>query len=289
MSALVRDAAVRRARWPTGRPTVGGAMALVLLAGLLIPALAAPLLAPEPNAQNLTVVLRPPSVAHDFGTDNLGRDVLARMLWGGRASLLVGLLAATLSLVVGVAVGALAGFYRGWVESVLMRLVDYLLTIPPFFFILVVVAIHGSSLWTTSVVIGLTLWPSTARLVRAEFLTIREREFVLAARSVGLGAVRLILTEILPNTVQAAVAQTALTAARAILIEAGLGFLGLSDPQTIGWGGMMSEGLRATMSAWWVLVFPGLGIFLLVLAFNLLGDWLNDLLNPDVDAVATLA
>jgi peptide/nickel transport system permease protein len=243
-------------------------------------AVVAPLLAPNPLAQNYNSILVGISAAHVFGTDGLGRDVLKLMIWGTKDSLLVAAISAAVSSVIGTMVGLFSGYIGGWPEQILMKVVEYFLTVPAFFFILVVVAIYGPHFWLTTTLIGLVLWPDTARQVRAQVLRIKETEFVMAAKSIGKTRLQIMFTEVLPNAIYPAVVLASLVAARAVLLEAGLAFLGLGDPEVISWGNILNSALTESLSAWWLAVFPGLAIGILVLAMNLLGDGLNHALNP---------
>jgi peptide/nickel transport system permease protein len=243
-------------------------------------ALTAPWLAPFQPLSTGKDSFHPPGAAYLMGTDDLGRDLLSGVLWGARVSLLVGLLAALTSTVIGVIVGALAGYYRGFLDDLLMRMTEFFLVIPRFFLVLVIVALFGNSLWNVIFVIGLLSWPVTARLVRVEFLALREKEFVESARAVGASDWRIILRHILPNAAPPIVVSGSLQIARAILMEAGLSFLGLGDPNQVSWGVMLYNAQRFLRHAWWTATFPGLAIFLIVMGFNLVGDGLNDALNP---------
>ncbi len=221
-----------------------------------------------------------PSRTYLMGTDDLGRDLFSGVLWGARVSIMVGLLAALTSTVIGVVIGALAGYYGGVIDDVLMRITEFFLVIPRFFLVLVIVALFGNSIWNIIIVIGILSWPVTARLVRVEFLSIREKEFIESARAVGASDLRIILTHILPNATPPIVVSGSLQIARAILMEAGLSFLGLGDPNQISWGVMLYNAQRFLRHAWWTATFPGLAIFLIVMGFNLVGDGFNDALNP---------
>jgi peptide/nickel transport system permease protein len=215
-----------------------------------------------------------------MGTDDLGRDILSGVLWGARVSIAVGLLAALTSTVIGVVIGAAAGFYGRTLDDVLMRVTEFFLVIPRFFLVLVMVALFGNSVWHVILVIGILSWPVTARLVRVEFLSLREKEFVEGSRAVGASDPRIILRHILPNAFPPIVVSGSLQIARAILMEAGLSFLGLGDPNQASWGVMLYNAQRFLRQAWWTAAFPGLAIFFIVMGFNLVGDGLNDALNP---------
>lgn len=255
-------------------------LALVLV--LFAVALLAPWLAPyDPNFINLKQVLMPPSPDHLLGTDTLGRDVLSRIIFGARISLLVGFVAVGLATLIGLFVGALAGYYGGWVDSALMRLVDLMLCFPTLFLILAVIALLGPSIWNIMVVIGLTGWMGVARLVRAEFLSLREREFVTAARALGAGDARLILRHLLPNALTPVMVSATLGVAGAILTESALSFLGLGvQPPTPSWGNILTAGKDNIEIAWWLSVFPGLAILVTVMSYNLLGEGIREAIDP---------
>jgi peptide/nickel transport system permease protein len=242
----------------------------------------APIISPhDPGKTDVSLKLKPPSSQHYLGTDQLGRDVFSRMLYGSRVSLSVGFVAVAISILIGILVGALAGYYGGWVDSLLMRFVDVMLCFPSFFLILTVVALLGPSLFKVMVVIGITSWMGTSRFVRAEFLTLRERDFVQAARALGVKDRRIIFRHILPNALAPVFVTATLDVATAILVEAGLSFLGFGvQPPAPSWGNILTEGRTYIFDAWWLTVFPGLAILLTVLSFNLLGEGLRDALDP---------
>ena len=218
--------------------------------------------------------------AFPFGTDSLGRDVLAGIVHGARVSLLVGLAAASLSLLIGMLVGAVAGYFGHAADAVLSRLIELVQTVPSFLLVIVIVAIGSPSVTTIALAIGLASWPTVARLVRAEFRTLREADFVLAARSVGYRSSRIIVAEILPNALPPVIVTTSVMVASAILIESALSFLGMGDPNVVSWGSMIGAGREVLRSAWYLSALPGTAIILTVLALNLVGDALNDALNP---------
>ncbi len=254
---------------------------LVILITFLVAGFA-PILAPyDPGKTDVSLKLKPPSTRHYLGTDQLGRDVFSRMLYGSRVSLSVGFVAVAISILIGILVGALAGYYGGWVDSLLMRFVDVMLCFPSFFLILTVVALLGPSLFKVMVVIGITSWMGTSRFVRAEFLTLRERDFVQAARALGVRDRRIIFRHILPNALAPVFVTATLDVATAILVEAGLSFLGFGvQPPAPSWGNILTEGRIYIFDAWWLTVFPGLAILITVLSFNLLGEGLRDALDP---------
>jgi peptide/nickel transport system permease protein len=255
---------------------------LAIIATILLLALLAPLIAPfDPDAIDVKGILLPPSSAHWMGTDGLGRDVFSRMLFGARISLLVGFVAVGIATAIGVVLGAIAGFYRGWVDVFIMRLVDVMLSIPTFFLILAVIAFLTPSIWNIMIVIGLTSWMGVTRLVRAEFLSLREREYVLSAQTLGAKNIRLIFRHLLPNSLTPIIVSFVLGVASAVLVESGLSFLGLGvQPPQASWGNILTDGKEYIQFAWWLSLFPGLAILLTVLGYNLLGEGLRDALDP---------
>jgi peptide/nickel transport system permease protein len=247
--------------------------AAALLAGTLYPGdpldmVGAPFVWPGTDAQT------------PLGTDLMGRDLAAGLLHGARVSLLVGISSALVALAIGILVGAAAGFYRGWVDAVLTRITEFFQTIPAFLLAIILVAVLQPSITTIVFALGVTSWTSVARLVRAEFLSLREREFVKASVALGASDAHLILREILPNAWTPIVVSTALLVANAILSEAGLSFLGLGDPNVVSWGSMIGLGRDALRTAWYMTALPGLAIVLTVLALNLFSDALHAALNP---------
>jgi peptide/nickel transport system permease protein len=220
-----------------------------------------------------------PGPSHWMGTDDLGRDVLSGVVHGARTSLRVGFLATCIALTIGGAIGSLSGYYGGRIDGLLTGVTEWVLVIPRFFLALLLVAIWGASTWNIIVAIGVLSWPLTARLIRAEFLALKEREFVMAARAVGSGDGAIITRQILPNALAPVVVNGSLEVGNAILLEAAMSFLGLGDPRTVSWGSMLFNAQAFFRDAWWMSVFPGLAIFLVVLSLNLIGDGLNDSLN----------
>ena len=261
------------------RLAVGGMLMMIVI--FLVAILAAGLSPYDPDKTDVSLKLRPPSSDHYLGTDQLGRDVFSRMLHGSRISLTVGFIAVAISIFVGVLVGATAGYYGGWADSFLMRFVDTMLCFPSFFLILTIVALLGPNIINIMVVIGITSWEGTARFVRAEFLSLRERDFVQAARSLGVKDLRIIFRHILPNALAPVFVTATLGVASAILIEASLSFLGFGvQPPAPSWGNILTEGRTYIFDAWWLTVFPGFAILFAVLSFNLVGDGLRDALDP---------
>lgn len=235
----------------------------------------------DQNKTNVADKLRGPSWKHPLGTDNLGRDVLTRMLHGTRISLLVGFVAVGVSITIGIVIGSAAGYFGSWIDSVLMRFVDVVMCFPRFFLILTVVALLKPNFWNVMIVIGLTSWTGTARFVRAEFLSLKERDFVLAAKALGGGHARVMFRHILPNALAPVLVSATLGVAGAILTEAGLSFLGFGVmPPRPTWGNILTNGRNYIFDAWWLTVFPGLAILITVLSFNLFGEGLRDALDP---------
>ncbi len=259
--------------------SVAGAVIILLL---ICAAIFAPYIAPyNPTHIDIDNILSPPGLRHPFGTDELGRDVLTRILYGSRVSLEVGFVAMGIALVIGVIVGSIAGFYGGKVDSVLMRFVDMMLAFPSFVLILAVISILEPNILTIMAVIGITGWMDVARLVRAEFLSLKERDFVLASKAAGAPNSRIIFKEILPNAMSPVFVAATFGVAGAILIEAGLSFLGIGvQPPAPSWGNILSAGKDNIEVAWWLSVFPGLAILITVLSYNLVGEGLRDALDP---------
>jgi peptide/nickel transport system permease protein len=254
----------------------------LFLFAIIVAALLAPLLYPD---DPLGMVGRPmlwPGQSSEFplGTDSLGRDVASGLIHGARISLLVGVSATLIGLVTGLLVGAPAGYFGGNTDLVLVRLIEIFQTIPAFILLVVLVAIAEPSITTITVAIGLVTWPTIGRLVRAEFRALREKEFVMAARSLGYGHIRIIFSEILPNALPPLIVTSSVLVASAILMESALAFMGLGDPNVVSWGSMIGAGRELLRTAWYLTAIPGIMIVFTVLALNLLGDGLNDALNP---------
>jgi peptide/nickel transport system permease protein len=254
----------------------------VVVCCLALLAVGAPLLAPwDPHQPDVRQILEPPSRAHPLGTDQLGRDVLSRMLYGARVSLAVGFVSVGIATAIGIALGAAAGYHGGAIDGVIMRLVDLMLVFPRFFLLLAVLAFLQPSIWTIMAVIGLTGWMGVARLVRAEFLALKEREFVIWSQSIGASAFRIIWRHILPNAMAPVLVAMTLGIPAAILTESGLSFLGLGvQPPFATWGNILNEGKDAIEIAWWLSFYPGLAILVTVLSYNLLGEGIRDALDP---------
>lgn len=257
-----------------------GSAGLAILAILLFVAIAAPLIAPFDPLRQVADSLTAPSWSHPMGTDNIGRDLLSLVIHGTRASLAIGFCAALAALLVGGTIGALAGYRRGVAETVLMRLAELFQTLPVIIVVLFAIALFGSSFWLLIAAVALAIWPLEARLIYGQFINLREREFVAAAIVADLSTTHIVLREILPNALPPVIVQVALDASLAILIESGLGFLGLSDPNMISWGQLLFAAQDFLNAAWWMSVFPGLAICIAIIGLNLLADGLNEVVNP---------
>lgn len=255
---------------------------LIFLSVMVVVALVAPLLFPgDPLGMVGKPFLWPgQDWAYPLGTDSMGRNVLAGLFHGARISLFVGLTATSLGLGVGLVVGSLAGYFGGWVDDVLVRIIEIFQTLPNFVLLVVLVAIAQPSATTISVAIAIVSWPMVARLTRAEFRAIREKDYVVAARSLGFGHARIIFSEILPNALPPLIVTASVMVATAILMESALSFMGLGDPNVVSWGSMIGAGRELIRTAWYLTFLPGLAIVFTVLALNLIGDGLNDALNP---------
>ncbi len=278
-----------RAARPRWRETLGllaanptAAVAGLVLLGIVLVALLDEALAPDgPNEISVEDRLQAPSAAHPFGTDDLGRDILSRVVLGAGVSLRVGFLAVAIALAVGGLVGLLAGFYGRWVDDVLMRLMDVLFAFPAVLLAIAVLAVRGPGAGNTALAIGIVYVPVFARVTRASVLGVREEVYVRASRSVGASDLRLLTRHVLPNAAPPIIVQTSISLAFAVLAEAALSFLGLgTQPPDPSWGLMLAEGRGFIDIAWWLAFFPGMAIFLTVLCFNLLGDGLRDVLDP---------
>ncbi len=257
---------------------VGGVIVLFLAALAIL----APALAPwDPNRPDVKKILGPPSRTHLLGTDQLGRDVFSRMLYGSRVSLAVGFVSVGIAAAIGIVLGSLAGYNGGMVDGFVMRLVDLMLVFPRFFLLLAVLAFLTPSIWTIMAVIGLTGWMGVTRLVRAEFLSLKEREFVVWSQNVGATGFRVIWRHILPNALAPVLVAMTLGIPAAILTESGLSFLGIGvPPPHATWGNILNEGKETIEIGWWLSVYPGLAILVTVLSYNLLGEGIRDALDP---------
>lgn len=257
-------------------------LALVVAVGLV--AALAPVIAPYGANHETSTILAPPSWEHLLGTDNLGRDVFSRIVWGARISFAFGFVVAGISLAVGVAVGAIAGYFGGWIDDVLSRVVEIFIMLPSLFLLIVVGAVIGHSLLIIMVACGLTLWPINARLTRAQVLSLKHEPYVEAARAGGVGHLRTLFGHILPNGIHPVIANSTLQIASAIILEASLSFLGVGDPNVSSWGQILKSGQSYLSNAPWITAAPGVAIFLFVFAFNVGGDGLNDALDPRLAA-----
>jgi peptide/nickel transport system permease protein len=253
---------------------------IVLL--LFIVSILAPCLAPyDPGQIDLQNVLVHPSWRHLFGTDQLGRDVLSRMIWGARISLKVGFVATGIAIIIGTILGAFAGYYGGWIDASIMRFVDIMLCFPTFFLILAVIAFLEPSIWNIMMVIGFTGWMGVTRLVRADFISLKERDFVQAAKVIGAKNARIIFLHILPNAFASILVAATLGIAGAILTESALSFLGIGvQPPIPSWGNILNAGKDNIDIAWWLSLYPGFAILITVVGYNLLGEGIRDLLDP---------
>ena len=268
--------------WPRLQRNRLAMTGLLVIVALFTVSLLAPLLTPyDPSAINAWDVLQPPSWKHWFGTDELGRDVLTRVLFGARISLKVGFVAVGIAVALGTMVGLIAGYFGGWVDTLLMRCVDIMLCFPTFFLILAVIAFLNPSIWIIMAVIGLTGWMGVARMVRAEVLAIREMDYIQAARCIGCSDMQIILRHILPNALSPVLVAATLGVAGAIITESALSFLGIGvQPPTPSWGNILTSGKDYIEFAWWLSLFPGQAILITVLAYNLLGEGIRDALDP---------
>lgn len=272
-----------RLRYLLGRHTLL-ILGLFLVGLMSLAAIFAPLLSThDPLQQNLDAILLAPGPGHFLGTDELGRDMFSRMLYGARVSLWVGFVSVGISVSIGLALGLIAGYFRGLVDECIMRFVDVMLCFPSFFLILAVIAFLEPSLANIMIVIGLTSWMGVARLVRAETLSLRERDFIHAARLAGASTSRILLRHVLPNAAAPVLVSATLGVAGAILLESSLSFLGIGVQYPLpSWGNILIEGKQTLGVAWWLSLFPGLAILFTVLGYNLLGEGLRDLLDPRI-------
>lgn len=258
-----------------------GPIGLAILIFVALVALFAPVIAPDGPFELGGPRLAPPGTeGYPLGTDHLGRSMLAQLVYGARVSLVIGVVAAGISLIVGVMVGSLAGYYGGVTDMVLSRITDMFLIIPAFFLIIVVVATLGSGIMYVMIVIGLTAWPTSARLMRSQAMSLRDRTFVQALRALGESSPKILVRHIIPNGIQPLIANASLDIASAILIEAGLSFIGLGDPNKATWGRMIFDGRTSITTAWWASVLPGVAIIITVLGFYLVGDGVSYVLSP---------
>ncbi|MEZ5657015.1 MAG: ABC transporter permease [Burkholderiaceae bacterium] len=271
-----------REAWRVFRRNKAALLGLVLLSLIVLAMIFGPTLYPVDPFAIVAQPFTPPFVEKsvELGSDYLGRDVLAGMVVGGRGTIIVGLAAALITVLIGVTLGALAGFFGGFVDEALMRVTEFFQVLPSLMLAMVLVTLFSPSLFVVTIAIGSVSWPATARLARAEFWRLRRLEYVSAARTMGSGNGRLILREILPNAMPPLIVSATLVVGVAILFEAGLSYLGLSDPNVMTWGQMIGNNRQYILDAWWAVSFPGVAIFLTVLAVSLVGDGLNDAFNP---------
>ncbi len=244
----------------------------------IIIAIFAPMIAPyNPGQIDIENILTAPSSLHIFGTDSLGRDLFSRMVYGTRISLMVGFIAVGIAALIGIALGAIAGYYGKWVDAIIMRFIDIMLCFPTFFLILAVIALLEPSIINIMIIIGATSWMGMARLMRAEILSLKERDFIYAERSIGASDSRIIIRHLIPNAMAPVLVSITLGIAGAILVESSLSFLGIGvQPPTPSWGNILSEGKAVMGAGWWMMLFPGLAIFITVLGYNLLGEGIRE-------------
>lgn len=266
-------------RFRANKLALGGAFVVLCL---FVIAIFAHWLSPyDPGQIDVHQVLQDPTWKHPFGTDPLGRDVFSRMIYGSRISLMVGFVAVGISALIGIFLGAMAGYYGRWVDNLIMRFVDVMLCFPTFFLILAVIAILEPNIWNIMVVIGVTGWMGVARLVRAEFLSLKERDFTAAEKALGAKDFRIIFRHILPNALAPVLVSATLGVAGAILTESALSFLGIGvQPPTPSWGNILTAGKDNIDIAWWLSLFPGMAILITVLGYNLLGEGIRDSIDP---------
>ncbi|MBG7609569.1 MAG: ABC transporter permease [Anaerolineae bacterium] len=276
--------------WKRFRRHPGAVVGSIVLIILILSAVFANLSPYDPEKSDIKIRYQPPSLEHPFGTDGLGRDLLTRSLYGGRVSMSVGMMVVLITLSIGVPVGAIAGFYGGWIDNILMRIIDATLALPSLMFLILLSAIlretdipfiKGNSVITIALVLGVLSWPTVARLVRAVFLTVREMEYVKAARALGASDIRIMLREILPNGFGPIIVESTLGVGYAIMEESGLSFLGFGImPPTPSWGNMLKNAQEHLIQYPWLAIFPGLMIFFSIISVNYIGDGLRDALDP---------
>ena len=255
-------------------------LAIILL--LIFVALFAPLISPyNPSQQNVFERLQAPSLNHFFGTDDLGRDVFTRMIFGARISLAVGFISVFIILVIGTLLGIISGYYGGKIDYIIMRFTDIVLCFPTFFLIILVIAFIEPNIYNVMIVIGVTSWPGLARLVRAEVLSLKEREFILVSKMMAISNIKIFFVHILPNIISPLMVYSSLAIGGAILTESALSFLGLGvQPPMPSWGQILTSGKDYIYMAWWLSLFPGIAILITVLAFNLVGEAIRDIFDP---------
>lgn len=259
-------------------------MGLLIFVLIILAVLFTPQIAPLDPDKLSADMLMPPSAQYLLGTDGMGRDVFTRILYGAKTSITVGMVSALISGVIGTLVGGIAGYFGGKFDRIISELINIFLMIPTFFLILIIVAVFGSSMLNVMIVIGLTSWPSNARLMRVQALSLKERTFIKSMTVVGESRMAILFRYIIPNGIYPVLANTTLSVAGAILTEAGLSFLGLGDPNIVSWGQMIFHGKSYMATAWWISTFPGIATVILVISFYLIGDGLNVVLNPKLRA-----
>ena len=262
-----------------GRSPAGVVGALVLMTIILVTVFGPMVYGVDP-LDLASAPFTPPGEDAWLGTDYLGRDILAGLIYGGRATLTVGGVAAIITIAIGVTIGAVSGFFGGAIDTALVKLTEFFQILPPLLFAMVLVTLFGQTLTTITIAIGVVSWPTAARLTRAEFLRLRNLDFVKASRAAGAGNGHLILRVVLPNALPPIVVSATLAIGVAILFEGGLSFLGLGDPNTMSWGLMIGQNRNYVLDGWWTVTFPGAAIFVAVLAISLIGDGINDAINP---------
>ncbi|MFA5780226.1 MAG: ABC transporter permease [Elusimicrobiota bacterium] len=258
---------------------------ILIIVALILTAIFSPLISTHnPIEGNILERLQPPSKNHFLGTDEMGRDVFSRMVYGTRISISIGIIAVGISVIVGTFLGLISGYFGGKIDTVIMRFVDIMLCFPTFFLILMVIAFLEPNIYNVMIVIGLTSWTGLARLVRGETLSVKERDFIIAAKGLGLKKRRIIFVHILPNVIAPVIVASILGVGAAILTESGLSFLGLGvQPPTPSWGNILTSGKDYIHIAWWLSLFPGLAILVTVLSWNLLGEGLRDVFDPRIN------
>jgi len=272
--------------WKGYRRNKGAVLGLFFLIILVIAAISADSITKfGPMDTGIGPPLQPPGSHYFMGTDDLARDIFSGVVNGARVSLMVGFIAALTATLIGVIIGSISGYFGGITDYLLMKFCELFQSMPRFLFALVIVVFFGNTIWNVVVVIGILSWPRTGRLVRSEFLQLRESEFVMAAKGIGMSSARIIFRQILPNAMHVVIVTASLEVGAAIITEAALSFLGAGDPNLMSWGRMLYNAQRFLRTAWWLAIFPGSAIFLTVLSLNLIGDGLNDALNPKLKRI----
>jgi len=266
--------------WRQYRECKAGVVGIIVISILIFLATFAPFLAPYDPFDLSNDLYKPPSIQHLLGTDALGRDIFSRIIFGTRVALIVAIGSAGLSVALGVILGSIPGWCGGIIDDIFTRGFDIIMVIPVFFLMVVLISLFGASVYLVTFGIGITIWPGNARLMRAQVLSLKKRAFVEAAIMSGAGGMRALFMHVIPNTLSPVIANIAVQMGSAILIEAGLSFLGLGDPNLVSWGQMVYGGSRVITFAWWVSVFPGLAIVIAVFGFNLIADGMNYVINP---------